>query len=145
MRMLTALLLLLATCNRGALQPSPVMDAAVTVDLTSCSASDLCGACEPAKLAFTQADGCQNDGSVEFCIPPSLENAVKAIAPSLRCAPGGGRANCDATTQLLCSFPTGDAATCVTPKGALTDAAFRQICQLSTLPEIKQIVRTRLE
>ena len=75
---------LLASCNRDALQPRPAMDAAVIVDLTSCSALDLCGACEPAKLAFTQADGCQNDGSVEFCIPPSLENTVKAIAPSLR-------------------------------------------------------------
>jgi hypothetical protein len=103
-----------------------------------------CSGCRPDKMKFTQSNGCDNDGSVEFCIPPSLRAAVQSIADTLHCAPGGGRAMCDPTTQLLCQYPTVGGA-CASPRGALSEDAWREICQISTLQPITAIVPTIFE
>lgn len=110
-----------------------------------CVRADECSGCFVSKLEFTQADGCQNDGSLEFCLPQKFEQAAKLIAPSLHCTFGGGRAMCNSSVERLCFFPTGDAATCNPQKGRLTDAAYDQLCRLSTLPQVRKIVRTILE
>jgi hypothetical protein len=52
-----------------------------------CARADQCAGCRADKLRFTQATGCENDGSVEFCVPPALEAAVRVIAPTVTCAP----------------------------------------------------------
>ncbi len=103
--------------------------------------------CPTGKIAFTQAGGCSNDGSNEFCIPKgdaATLMEVKRIAPSVSCGPGRGRAGCDPTGQDLCFLPT-DTSTCTSPHGALTDAAWAQHCQLATLPSVPQIVHTFFE
>jgi hypothetical protein len=110
-----------------------------------CARADRCGGCFPAKLAFTQASGCANDGSVEFCLPPTLVAAAQTINPAITCAPGSGRAMCDPAVELLCFFPTVDASVCVASHGALTDAAWAELCKLSSLPEVRQIVPTFFE
>lgn len=107
---------------------------------------DLAGACVPGKLKFTQATGCKNDGFVEFCLPkmdlPSQAQAM-AVAADLQCAPGAGRAGCSAS-ELLCQLPTAGAR-CVAVHGALTDAAWTQVCALSSLPAVREIVPTFFE
>lgn len=110
-----------------------------------CTRAEACAGCRVEELGFTQANGCGNDGSVEFCIPPELEHAIALIAPTVTCAPGGGRAQCDPTTELLCAFPTADASTCVSTHGALTDAAWATICHLTMLPQVTSIVPTFAE
>lgn len=109
-----------------------------------CARADQCAGCRADKLRFTQATGCENDGSVEFCVPPALEAAVRVIAPTVTCAPGGGRAGCEPATELLCFFPTSGAA-CVAPHGALTDQAWDAVCGLSMLPDVEEIVPTFFE
>jgi hypothetical protein len=106
-----------------------------------CVRADQCAGCLDTKMAFTQADGCANDGSVEFCIPPVLATAIQMIAPTAACAEGTGQAGCDPATQLLCTFPTG-ASECVADHGALTDGAWGTLCGISMLPDVVEIVPT---
>src|SRR5262245_6595757 len=66
--------------------------------------SSLCSVGDASKLKFTRADSCGNDGGVEWCIPANdtkLQSDLAAISSSIRCAPGGGRAGCLATPNLL--------------------------------------------
>lgn len=108
---------------------------------------DLTLQCRSDKMSFPRERGCENDGSVEFCLPAgdgALLALAQAIAPTLRCAPGGGRARCDAARELLCLFPTGEAQ-CVTRYGALTDEAWATLCGLAALPEVRRIVPTFFE
>lgn len=102
--------------------------------------------CPAAKLHFTQATGCQNDGSVELCLPdnPTARAAATAIAPGLRCGTGGGRAGCNQPGLLLCSLETA-AAQCVERHGAMTDATWIRVCKLAALPAVKAIVPTWYE
>lgn len=110
-------------------------------------ADDPAAACPVHKIAFTQAQGCQNDGSNEFCVPGADATtlaAVQRIAPAVTCGAGRGRAGCDPTTQRLCFFPTSDR-TCTARHGALTDSAWSQHCQIAALPAIPRIVHTWFE
>lgn len=109
-----------------------------------CVRADQCAGCQAAKMAFTQATGCANDGSVELCIPPVLQHALALIAPTVTCAPGVGRARCDPARELLCQFPT-DATTCAAPHGALTDDAWDTLCGITMLPDVTAIVPTFAE
>jgi hypothetical protein len=102
-----ALLAMAIGCGDGtadALDP----DAAVTGDALLGDAP--AGACPTAEIMFTQATGCANDGGVEFCIPDgnaALVAQLEAYEMAISCAPGGGRAGCLATPNLLlCSYPT---------------------------------------
>ena len=131
-------------------------DASVTRDLSGppelpaadgASGADQAGACPIGKIAFTQAAGCANDGSNEFCIPKGDAATllkVQRIASTVTCGPGRGRAGCDPAHQELCFFPTA-ARTCTSPHGALTETAWAQHCQLATLPTVPQIVHTIFE
>lgn len=104
-------------------------------------------ACHSEKFTFTQANGCQGDGSVEFCVAAAdaaLQARVLQIAPSVRCGPGGGRARCDTATELLCFYPTGDAE-CVILRGALRDAAWQTLCEIAGLDGVRSIVPTFFE
>jgi hypothetical protein len=101
------------------------------------------------KIKFTQQDACANDGSVEFCIPdndPAVMASVTAISPSVTCAPGGGRARCSETPGLLlCSYRTVVPTECVASHGAMTDDAWTEMCALSGLAQIVEIVPTFFE
>lgn len=154
-RWLALAVLTLAACPHVPQSPTDagkLPDARAAADLASppdlSPASDGAAVvCPTGKIAFTQAAGCSNDGSNEFCIPKgdaATLMEVRRIAPSVTCGPGRGRAGCDSTSQDLCFFPT-DASTCAAPHGALTDAAWTQHCQIATLPSVPQIVHTFFE
>ncbi len=104
-----------------------------------------------AKIAFSRESGCQNDGSVEFCVAKgdaALEAAIRRIAPSVTPAGGGaGRARCDTGREVLFFYPTAsdDPAVCTARGGALTERAWRELRALAALPEIRAIVATYYE
>jgi hypothetical protein len=122
----------------------PYVNSYVGACYGACVRADQCAGCRADKMTFTQANGCANDGSVEFCVPPVIEHALMLIAPTVHCAVGVGRAGCDPGSQLLCSFPT-DATTCTAPHGGLTDAAWDTLCGVSMLPDVERIVPTIFE
>ncbi len=104
--------------------------------------------CPTDKIAFSQIQGCANDGSVEFCLPAgdqTLRQRVLLIDSGIACQPGGGRAACNTMTEVLCFLPTTGPATCVTPRGAMTDAAWRKVCQIAAFPEVRRVVPTIFE
>ena len=107
------------------------------------------GACPTAEIMFTQATGCANDGSVEFCIPDgdaALIAQLEAHEVAISCAPGGGRAGCFASPNLLlCSYPTGFPQQCEAMHGAMTDDTWQDMCAIAALPEVTAIVHTILE
>ncbi len=134
-----------ATCERVApFCAGPYVTSYLGACYGPCVRADQCAGCRADKLAFTQATGCANDGSVELCIPPVLATAITTLAPTATCAVGTGRAGCDPATQLLCTIPTAGAA-CTAVHGALTDDAWATLCHLSMLPEVTAIVPTILE
>jgi len=137
------LALLLAACTHGA-PAAPVPDATPDVVL-----QQACTTGDATKLHFTRDTSCGNDGGVEWCIPAndaSLRAAITAVSPSIYCAPGGGRANCNAKPGLLlCSYPTAFPAQCATDHGAMNDATWSDMCTLTTFAEITEIVPTLLE
>jgi len=101
------------------------------------------------KIQFGQSSGCANDGGVEFCIPdddPTLLDTLAAISPSITCAPGGGRANCARVTGLLlCSYPTAFPNECLATHGAMTVETWGDMCSISDLPVVLEIVPTILD
>ena len=143
-----------ATPNDVAEADAPTLSSAPDAAADEPSA-DGSAACPTGKIAFTQMQGCLNDGSVEFCVikeDAALAARVRAIAPSVReNARSRGRAGCDLTTEILVLYPTpfpasaGEPAVCAGPRGAMTDAAWSQICQLAAQPEIRTIVPTWFE
>ena len=133
--------LALSVCPRSPQVPTdaapadaePRRDLLAPADLSAQDAEpvgDQAAACPVHKIAFTQAQGCQNDGSNEFCVPAAdtaTLAAVQRIAPAVTCGAGRGRAGCDPAAQRLCFFPTSDS-TCTGRHGALTDSAWSQHC-----------------
>jgi hypothetical protein len=125
-------------------------------DAGSCDAGNECSRlrvsypheCALEKLAMNQDSGCRNDGSVEFCIDAAdaaLLTAVRDINPDVACTTGTrGRAECDTDSEMYCAFPTG-ADQCVQRHGAMTDAAWTQLCEISLLDGIERIVATWYE
>ena len=104
-------------------------------------------ACPTSELAFTQANGCVNDGSVEFCLPAgdeALLARVREIAPTIQAGSSRGRAGCNIPTSTLYFFPTGESE-CVAHHGALVDAAWDKLCRIAELPEVRTIVPTWYE
>ncbi|WP_248360624.1 hypothetical protein [Anaeromyxobacter oryzae] len=106
--------------------------------------------CATEKLRFTQATGCQNDGSVEFCVArgdATLEAKVRSIAPSVRTGASRGRAGCDPAVETLYFYPTlpDDPSVCTSRHGAVTDRAWQELCRLASLSEIRRIVPTWYE
>jgi hypothetical protein len=101
------------------------------------------------KLKFPREASCANDGGVEFCIPdnePSLLTQISAISSTIRCAPGGGRANClRMPGLLLCSYPTSFPAECTSPHGAMTEAVWSDMCAIAEFPQVLEIVPTIFE
>ncbi|MFP2959650.1 hypothetical protein ACLEPN_17870 [Myxococcus sp. 1LA] len=104
--------------------------------------------CPTHKFAFTQATGCRNDGSVEFCLPTgdaALLARVREIAPTVQPrGPSRGRAGCDAALETLYLFPTGDAE-CEAHHGALTPDAWGRLCRIAGLPGVREVVPTWFE
>jgi hypothetical protein len=97
--------------------------------------------CVVERVSFTQADGCINDGTYEFCVDPDDEAAVLAAAPTATCVLGvGGRAGCQ--DSLYCAVPV-DVADC--DGAAMTDPAWATVCRVSNLPLLSAIVPTFYE
>jgi hypothetical protein len=131
----------LSSCMSATRSPSGERDAEAAPDSSPASS------CPTDKLAFTQETGCQNDGSVEFCLPTgddALLARVRDIAPTIQAGSSGGRAACDVPVETLYFFPTGDPE-CVMRHGALKDAAWDQLCRIAALPEVREIVPTWYE
>jgi hypothetical protein len=143
---LASVLPALAACSSTSTDPTAAEnDLALTADDVAASAS-----CPTKKLAFTKATGCDNDGSVEFCVSAAdeaLQAKIRAIAPSVEFATVGmGRAKCDMTRELRASFPTRpNVRTECTSSGHLTNHAWAEICTIAKEPEIRKIVPTFFE
>jgi hypothetical protein len=108
------------------------------------STPSICTSGDRSKIKFTKDQGCSNDGSVEFCIPmgnATVMSSVTSISASITCAAGGGRAMCTGS-ELLCFYPTTAPDQCVETHGAMTEAAWSDMCELSAIPEIDQILPT---
>lgn len=103
--------------------------------------------CETRKILFTRENGCQNDGSVEFCLPKDSAVVAKArqIAPAIRAKEGRGRAGCHRSRSTLYLLPTAPPAMCEPNQRAMTEAGWNQVCRLAALPEVERIVATRFE
>lgn len=103
--------------------------------------------CPAARIAFTQDEGCLNDGSFEFCIPaddPDAQAAVRVIAPAAACVQASGRARCDPTTERLCLVSTQGMCQAQS-RGAMTDEGWRTVCALASLPFVRAVVPTWYE
>lgn len=129
-------------------EPAPSAEPSESASCPATCGGEAPATCSREKLAFTQADGCVNDGSVEFCLRAgdASEQAtatILAIDPSIRCVTGSrGRAGCDGVP--LCTMPLDEAA-CPVRHGKLSDAAWARLCNLSNLPWISRIVPTFYE
>lgn len=134
--------------NQG--KPPPALDAALVDAVVASEVVDVGSpaACND-EIRFTQATGCQNDGSVEFCIPegdPQLIARLQTIEASISCAGGGGRAGCyDPPGLLLCFYPTRVPAQCDAMHGAMNDETWQDMCEIAALPEVTEIVPTWFE
>jgi hypothetical protein len=135
---------------------SPEPDASAADSLVADSASDApgdgtlpgdgAGACPTGKIGFTQQIGCREVG-YEFCIPSAAACSdclamTVAIVPDATYNGGMGRAGCDLTTQRLYLVPTDNTNRCQTPGGAMTDAAWAQVCAVASLPFVPEVVFT---
>jgi hypothetical protein len=102
--------------------------------------------CPAFKIRFTQATGCQNDGSFEFCLAddPVLITEIMQMSPNITCGPGRGRAQCDTETEVLCMVSTDGL--CLPPShGPINDAGWQLACDLAAHPAIFQLVPTWYE
>jgi hypothetical protein len=102
------------------------------------------------KFPFTRETGCQNDGSVEFCVAKAdlaLQAKVRRIAPSVRTGTSRGRVGCEPKREILYFFPTPghDPAVCSGRHGALTERAWGQLLELAALSGISRFAQTRYE
>jgi hypothetical protein len=104
--------------------------------------------CRLEKMSFNQQTGCRNDGFMEFCIDDSeaeLLRAVQEINPDIDCHAGyRGRADCQPDSEKNCAFPL-ETAQCVENYPAMTDEPWQQLCQISALDGVRNIVPTWLE
>lgn len=141
------LLLGLAACADGAHGGSEARALPGLPEAGDAAALPASSSCPTSKLRFTQATGCRNDGSVEFCLPSGDAAAVakvSAIAPRVRSGLGRGRAGCAVLTETLYFFPT-EEAECVERHGAMKDTAWEELCRIAALPEVREIVPTWFE
>lgn len=134
-----------AACGPGDTVDAPSGDA----EAADAAPVGHCASGQPSKIKFTQETGCLNDGFVEFCAPANdatVTSALAAISSAITCEPGGGRAMCLASPNLvLCMYPTVVPTECVARHGAMTDAAWSDVCAISALPQITEIVPTIFE
>jgi hypothetical protein len=103
-------------------------------------------ACQAGKIRFTQAEGCMNDGYVEFCIPDDAEALarIRAIDPEITCGPGRGRAGCGSGEQLCLMSVAGDCPP-ESREAPLSDAGWGRVCALAGLDIVREIVPTWFE
>jgi hypothetical protein len=105
--------------------------------------------CPTEKLSFSRAKGCENDGSVEFCIPKddaALRARLDGLGVKLTYLGSAGRARCDVQRETLVQFPTEreDRHVC-TADGALRRTPWAQLCTIAREPAVKAIVPTFYE
>lgn len=109
---------------------------------------DICPGPGRDKIKFTREHSCANDGGVEWCIPETdtqLKATLSAISPTISCAPGGGRAGCNSTGLLLCSYPTHYPDQCLASWGEMKPEVWDDICEVAAQSAITEIVPTILE
>lgn len=132
--------------------PDDILDPDITEDENELpNGEDSSLKCDATKIDFTQETGCQNDGSVEFCLPnrkPDVLVAIQAFAPTVYVVgPHTGRVGCDLTTETLAFLPTDwtDSTVCVERHGALTNQAWNTVCEIARQPDVKKIASTWYE
>jgi hypothetical protein len=127
MRLNAALVLIVVVCGCETRPKSPVAMPHV---------------CDLSKIDFPQSEGCQNDGSNEFCIDIEASETVHTIFPEASCFPGGGRARClEKQNQLLCIVKN----SCTEHHEAMSDWDWARWCQLSLVPSVHHITHTWFE
>jgi hypothetical protein len=101
------------------------------------------------KIKFTREQSCNNDGSVEWCIPDNdaqLMTILTNISSTIHCALGGGRAGCFTPSgRLLCTYPTSFPDQCLSYRGEMKPEVWDDICQVAAQPQITEIVPTIFE
>lgn len=134
------LCVLLGGCASHSPEPVPPVDSSPPEE-----PAPPAGSCPTGKLAFTQANGCQNDGSVELCLPrdEQVVQRVRALAPELQ-GPigGGGRARCDLSKEDLYFFPMPEGCR---ETGELPEETWARICRVAADPAVARIVPTWYE
>jgi hypothetical protein len=103
------------------------------------------GDCSSGKLAFTRATACQNDGSVELCLPrdEQVVQRVRGLAPELQGPVGGaGRARCDLMKEALYFIPMPEGCR---ETGALPEETWARLCRVAADPAVARIVPTWYE
>jgi hypothetical protein len=138
-------IVVLVGCSHSSSSPATA-DAPALPD--AASQSSTCATGDATKIKFTRANGCGNDGSVEFCIPSNNADVlarVNAVSTTITCSAGGGRAMCNDASLLLCTYPTAVPGQCEAQYGAMNDPTWTQMCSLSAFAEIHAIVQTIFE
>ena len=138
---------LVASCGGHGSSPRPTH--AQDASATSQQPVDANGAeaCPTSKIQFTQENGCQNDGSVEFCVPrddAALKARLSAIAAEISFVDSGGRARCNLTTEQLGMVPVMREDDCASD-GAMTDEAWADVCRIASEPGVGPVVATFFE
>jgi hypothetical protein len=121
--------------------------------LTGCTApflaalqSAMIDDCALDEIQFTQATGCLNDGSFEFCLAndATLIAEIEQMSPNIACGRGRGRAQCDLETEVLCSVSTDNL--CLEPDSYVMSAAgWRLTCAIAAHPAVDELVPTWYE
>lgn len=132
MRWALLLAVALTGCGRGVPAfPEDRPDAAAPL-----AAAETCST----KILFQQANGCVNDGAFELCAPaddPGATAALGQVSPTLFRLGTAGRLKCMAPeTTWLRPLVDPD---CVTPRGAMIDATWREVCSLAALNDVRVI------
>jgi hypothetical protein len=138
---------LLPACGGADPVQQPTHDAASDVVILP-DVLDECPGPGRDKIKFPRSESCGNDGGVEWCIPDNdaqLRAMLTAISPTIRCAPGGGRAGCYTGGLLLCSYPTQYPEQCLARWGQAKPEVWDDFCEVAALPQITEIVATLYE
>lgn len=98
-----------------------------------------CTACAPGKIAFDQANGGRWE-FYELCAvgtsPGTVQNALRQVDPTIACGVSGVFARCD-EGQIACH---GGGLARVSDHGALDDATWGLLCELSLRDDVVRIV-----
>jgi len=100
--------------------------------------------CRTDKMKFTLPTSCNNDGSVEVCIPADEQSHARlsALVPNLRCGSWRGRAECHLTEQRNCLIPV-DRSNCNEQR--LSPEDWQRVCAVADLEFVEKVVPTFLE
>jgi len=106
----------------------------------------ICSGPRGAKIQFTRAESCSNDGAVEWCIPianhDELRARLRAISPTITCGTFSTLAMCPSSGRTACRYPVDYPGECIADHGEMKPDVWDNICAVAAQPEITEIVET---